>query len=86
LRHEAAKAQAGDERAAGEREEEGVGDRRHADAEFLGDLFQDEGQDEEIEGVERPVEIGGDDRARLRSRSCASAAPSHSCRHPPRSA
>jgi hypothetical protein len=43
-------------------EEQSVGDRRDLDAELLGDVLDYEGQHEEIERVERPAEIGGDDR------------------------
>ena len=45
-----------------QRQEQRVGDRGDVDAELLGDVLDDEGQQEEIEGVERPAEIGRDDR------------------------
>lgn len=33
--------------------------------EFLGDIFENEDENEEIEGVERPAEIAGDDGVAL---------------------
>ena len=51
-----------------QRQEQGVGDVGHADAEFLGDVLEREGQQEEVEGVERPAEIGGEHRLLLRTR------------------
>src|SRR5712671_5165707 len=39
-----------------ERQEQSVGDRRHLDAEFLGDVLEQKGQKEEVEGVEHPAE------------------------------
>ena len=44
-----------------EGQEQCIGDRRHIDAELLGDVLEDEGQNEEIERVEHPAEIRGDD-------------------------
>ena len=51
-----------------QRQEEGVGDRRHLDAELLGDVLEHEGEDEEVERVERPAEIGGEDGPLLLAR------------------
>ena len=48
-----------------QRQEKRVGDRRHVDAEFLGDVLEQEGQEEEIEGVKHPAEKGGGDRLLL---------------------
>ena len=48
-----------------QRQEQGVGHRRHLDAELLGDVLEQEGQQEEVEGVEHPAEIGGEDRLLL---------------------
>ena len=48
-----------------QRQEKRVGDRRHVDAEFLGDVLEQKGQEEEIEGVEHPAEKGGGDRLLL---------------------
>ena len=42
-----------------QRQEQGVGDLRHLDAEFLGDVLEQEGQKKEIEGVEHPSEKRG---------------------------
>ena len=38
-----------------------VGHRRNLDAELLGDVLEQKGQEEEIEGVEHPAEEGGED-------------------------
>ena len=43
------------------RQEQGVGHRRHLDAELLGDVLEQKGQKEEVEGVEHPAEKCGED-------------------------
>ena len=50
----------------GERQEQGVGDRRDVDPELLGDVLEKKGQEEEIERVEHPAEKRGQDRSLLR--------------------
>ena len=51
-----------------QRQEQCVGYRRHLDAELLGDVLDHEGEDEEVERVERPAEIGGEDGPLLLAR------------------
>ncbi|WP_245504982.1 hypothetical protein [Rhizobium ruizarguesonis] len=41
--------------------------------EFLGDIFENEDENEEIEGIERPAEIAGDDGVALLRRQPAQA-------------
>ncbi len=40
-------------------EEQRIGHGRHINAEFLGNIGNEEGEQEEVEGVESPAEIGG---------------------------
>ena len=44
-----------------QRQEERVGHRRNLDAELLGDVLEQKGQEEEVEGVEHPAEKCGED-------------------------
>ena len=71
-----------------QRQEERIGDRRDLDAELLGDVLEQEGQEEEIERVEHPAEEGGGDRLLLIPRkvhrrppwaTALASAPSHCC-------
>ena len=66
-----------------ERQEQRVGDRRHFDAELLGDVLEQEGQQEEVERIEHPAEKGGDHRLLLFRRQVHRVLPSQAANPAP---
>ena len=66
-----------------QRQEQRVGHRRHTDAELLGDVLEQKGQEEEVEGVEHPAEKGGEDGHPLLPRKVHRRPPAALCARSP---
>ncbi len=63
------------ERPHGKGQEDRHGHRGNVGVELLGDIFENEDENEEVEGVERPAEIAGDDGVALLRRERSAGLP-----------